>query len=64
MSSKGMSQIFNILFQTEDTDISVLCGVFFSRFNYSTVQLKSSFPDEQNISGKIWDNFRREAIKL
>ena len=48
-----MSQIFNILFQTEDTDISVLCGVFFSRFNYSTVQLKSPFPDEQNISGKI-----------
>ena len=44
-----MSQIFNILFQTEDTDIYVLCGVFFSR----SVQLKSSFPDEQNISGKI-----------
>ena len=48
-----MSQIFNILFQTEDTDISVLCGVFFSRFFSTTVQLKSSFPDEQNISGKI-----------
>ena len=32
-----MSQIFKILFQTEDINIFVLCGVFFSTY----VQLKS-----------------------
>ena len=49
MSSKSMSQIFKILFQTGDINIFVLCGVFFSRY----VQLKSSFSDEKNISGEI-----------
>ena len=36
MSSKNMSLIFKILFQTGDINIFVLCGVFFSRY----VQLK------------------------
>ena len=51
MSSKSVSQIFKILFQTGDINIFVLRGVFFSRY----VQLKSSFSDEKNISGEIWD---------
>ena len=46
-----MSQIFEILFQTGVINIFVLLGVFFSRY----VQLKSSFSDEKNISGEIWD---------
>ena len=51
MSSKSVSQIFKILFQTGDINIFVLRGVFFSRY----VQLKSSFSDKKNISGEIWD---------
>ena len=43
MSSKSVSQIFKILFQTGDINIFVLRGVFFSRY----VQLKSSFSDEK-----------------
>ena len=46
-----MSQIFKILFQTWNINIFVLRGVFFSRY----IQLKISFSDEKNISGKIWD---------
>ena len=49
--AQKVSQIFKILFQTGDINIFVLRGVFFSRY----VQLKSSFSDEKNISGKIWD---------
>ena len=49
MSSKSVSQIFKILFQTGDINIFVLVGVFFSRY----VQLKSFFSDEINISGEI-----------
>ena len=49
MSSKRMSQIFKILFQTEDSNIFVLRGVFF----YKYVQLKSSFSDKKNISVEI-----------
>ena len=49
MSSKSVSQIFKILFQTGDINIFVVLGVFFSRY----VQLKSSFYDEKNISGEI-----------
>ena len=51
MSSKSLSQIFKILFQTGNINIFVLRGVFFSRY----VQLKNSFFDEKNISGKIRD---------
>ena len=46
-----MSQVFKILFQTGDINIFVLRGAFFSRY----VQLKSSFFEEKNISGEIWD---------
>ena len=49
MSSKSMSQIFKILFQTGDINIFLLRGVFFSKY----VQLKRSFFDEENISGEI-----------
>ena len=49
MSSKSLSQIFKILFQTGDIKIFVLRDVFFSRY----VQLKSSFSDEKNVSGEI-----------
>ena len=48
MSSKSMSQIFKILFQTGDINIFVLRGVLFSRY----VQLKRSFSNEKN-SGEI-----------
>ena len=44
MSSKSMSQIFKILFQTGDINIFVLRSVFLSRY----VQLKSSFSDKKN----------------
>ena len=49
MSSKSMSQILKILFQTGDVNIFVLRGVFFSRY----FQLKSFFFDEKNISEEI-----------
>ena len=43
MSSKSVSKIFKILFQTGDINIFVLHGMFFSRY----VQLKSSSSDEK-----------------
>ena len=46
-----MSQSFKTLFQNGVLNIFVLHGVFFSRY----IQLKSSFSDEKNISGKIRD---------
>ena len=46
-----MSQIFKILFQTEDINMLILTGVFFIRY----VQLKRSFSDGKNISVEIWD---------
>ena len=49
MTSKSVSWIFKILFQAGDISIFVFRGVFFSRY----FQLKSSFSDEENISGKI-----------
>ena len=49
MSSKSMSQIFEILFQAGDVNVFVLRSVFFSRY----VRLKSSFSDEKNIKKKI-----------
>ena len=49
MSSKSLSQIFEILLQTGDNNTFVLRGVFCGRY----VQLKSSFSDVKNISGKI-----------
>ena len=49
MSSKRVSQIFKIFFQTRGIDIFVLRGVFFS----GSVQLKRSYSDGKNISGEI-----------
>ena len=49
MSSKSVSQIFKILFQTGDINSFVLRGVVFSRYG----QLKSSFSDDKSISGEI-----------
>ena len=45
MSSKDMSQIFKIFFQTGDINIFALRVVFFSRY----VQLKSSFSEEKTV---------------
>ena len=53
MSSKSLSQIFKILFQTEDINIFVLRGVFFSRY----VQLKSSFSEEKTSAVKSETRF-------
>ena len=51
MSSKSVSQIFEILFQTGD-------GVFFSKY----VQLKSSFC-EKNFSGEIGDTLKYRSYR-
>ena len=59
MSSKSVSQIFKILFQTGDINISVLRGVFFSRY----VQLKSTFTDEKTSAVKSETRFCRDAIE-
>ena len=48
MSSKIVSQILKILFQTADINIFVLCGIFFSRY----VQLRSSFSDKKTSTVK------------
>ena len=58
MSSKSMSQIFKILFQTGDINIFVLRDVFFSRY----VQLKSSFLRKRSSAVKSETHFSREAI--
>ena len=55
MSSKRVSQIFIILFQTED--VFALRGVFFSVY----VRLKSSFPDERASAVKFDTHFSREV---
>ena len=49
MSSKSVSQIFKILFNTGDINSFVLRGIVFSSY----VQLKSSSSDEKDISGEI-----------
>ena len=59
MTSKKVSSIFKILFKTGELNISVLHGVFFSRY----VPLKSSFSDEKNIRGEIWGKFSSEATE-
>ena len=61
MSSKSVSQIFKIIFQTGDININIFvhCGVFFSGY----VQLKSSFSDKNNISGKIWDSLQQRSYR-
>ena len=59
MSSKSISQIFQILFQTGDINIFVLRGVFFSRY----VQLKSLFSNEKTSAVKSETHFSREATE-
>ena len=59
MSSKSVSQIFKILFETGDNNIFVLHGVFFSGY----VQLKSSFSDEKTSAVKSETHFSREATE-
>ena len=56
MTSKSVSQIFNILFQTGDI-VFFLRGVFFSRY----VQLKSSFLKKKTSVVESGTNFIREA---
>ena len=56
MSSKTVSQIFKILFQTAGINIFVLCAVFFSRY----VQLKSSFSDKKKLE---WWNLRHTIVE-
>ena len=60
MTSKSMSQILKILFQTGDINIFVLRGVFFSRY----VQLKSSFSDKKASAVKSETHFSRQAIEI
>ena len=60
MSSKSVSKIFIVLFQTEDINFFVHRGAFFSRY----VQLKSSFSDRKKTSPvKPEMRFSREAIE-
>ena len=59
MSSKSVSQIFKILFQTGDINIFVLHGVFFSRY----VQIKSSFSDKKTSAVKPETHFSKKAIE-
>ena len=49
MSSKSVSQIFKIIFQTGDINIFILRGVISSRY----LRLQSLFSDEINITGEI-----------
>ena len=58
MSSKSVSQIFKILFQTGDINIFIFRGVFFSKY----VPLKSSFSDEKTSAVKFETQFSTEAI--
>ena len=55
-----MSQIFKILFQTGDKNISVLRGVLLSRF----AQLKSYFSEENTSEVKSEPHFCREATSV
>ena len=59
MSSKNVSQIFKILFETGDINVFVIRGVFFSRY----VQLKSFFSNEKTSAVKSETEFSRQAIK-
>ena len=59
VSSKSVSQIFKILFQTGDINIFVFRGAFFSRY----VQSKSSFSEEKKTSAEKSEiQISREAI--
>ena len=49
MSSKTVTQIFKVFFQTGNIDVFVLHGVVFGR----SVPLKSSFFNKKNINSEI-----------
>ena len=59
MSSKNVSQIFEVESQTGDINIFLIRGVFFSRY----AQLKNSFSDEKTSVVKSETRFCREAIE-
>ena len=59
MSSKNVSKIFEILFQTGDINVFVLRGVLFRKY----VQLKSSFLRKRTSTVKSETCFSREAIE-
>ena len=50
-AQKMFLRLLNPYFKLDILNICALCGVFFSRY----VRIKSSFCDEKNISGEIWD---------
>ena len=58
--SKGLSQIFKILFQTWDINIFVLHDVFFSTY----VQLKSSFSNEKHQRGNLRHSLVKKLSKI
>ena len=57
MSSKRVSQIFKILFETGDINVFAL------RFS-TYVQLRNSFSDEKTSAVIYERHFHREAIKV
>ena len=59
MSSKSVSLILKMLFQTKDINVFVLRGVIFSRY----AQLKGFFSDEKKSAVKSETHFSREAIE-
>ena len=59
MSSKSVSQISKILFQTGDINILVLRGVIFSRY----IQLKTFFLTKKSSAVKSERHYSREAIE-
>ena len=59
MSSKSVSQIFKILFQTGDINTFVLRGAFFGRY----VQLKSSFSDKKKQQWNLRHILVEELLK-
>ena len=50
-AQKMFLRLLNPYFKLDILNICALCGAFFSRY----VRIKSSFCDEKNISGEIWD---------
>ena len=58
MSSKSVSQVFKILFQTGDINIFVLHSVFFSRYVHPLMMKKktSAVKSETHFSREAIDN--------
>ena len=60
MSSKSVSQVFKILFQTGDLNIFVLLGVLL----VDMFKQKASFLTKKTLAVKSKTNFSKEAIKV